>query len=157
MTGAFKPALGLIFRCLAARAQLALFTFAGTSETPVGAVYNYGNLAAGASSTVRFRVFNHGNSPVTVYGPVVNGAGFAVTAINGTPPVNIPPATSTLNFFEFSVTFNSDGLGMGNYSASLQVSGPAIATIIVLLLAAVPGVSSAPGQPPSLSAGPGCS
>ncbi|HLH37623.1 MAG TPA: hypothetical protein VKX39_00630 [Bryobacteraceae bacterium] len=159
MTGrsAFRCALGLIFGCLIARAQLAVFTFNGTSETPVGTAYNYGNIAAGASSTVRFRIFNNGNSPVTVYGPVVNGAGFAVTAINGTPPVNIPPATSTLNFFEFSVTFNGNGLGSGNYSASLQVSGPAIATISVLLLAAVPGVSAAPGQPPSLTATPGCS
>lgn len=143
---------------LAAEAQLSVFTFNGTTETPVGATYNYGNIANGASSTVRFRIFNNTTSGVEVYGPTVAGVGFAVTAINGTPPVVIPPNTSSLNFFEFSVTFNAGGLASGNYSASLQVGGPSISTINVLLLATVPGNAAAPGQPPAVTvlAGPGC-
>lgn len=149
----------LLMLPIAAQAQLSLFTFNGTTETPVGATYSYGNIATAASSAVRFRIFNTGNSGVEVYAPVVNGEGFAITAINGTPPVTIPPVSSTINFFEFSVTFNAAGQAAGTHSASLQISGPAISTMGVLLLATVPGTSSAPGQPPAVTIlnGAGCS
>ncbi|HUA85277.1 MAG TPA: hypothetical protein VMB85_15550 [Bryobacteraceae bacterium] len=144
---------------LTTQPQLSLFTFDGATETPVGATYNYGDITDGASSAVRFRIFNNSTSGIEVYGPVVSGAGFAISAINGTPPVIIPPDSSTLNFFEFSVTFSADGLAPGNYSASLQISGPSIATISVLLLATMPGTSSQPGQPPAVTVlnGAGCS
>lgn len=144
---------------LAAQAQLNVFTFNGTTESPVGATYNYGNIAIGASSAVRFRIFNSGTSGVEVYGPTVSGVGFSISAINGTPPVTIPPVSSPLNFFEFSVTFNATALAAGTYSASLQVAGPSISTINVLLLASVPSTILQPGQPPALTvlAGPGCS
>jgi hypothetical protein len=54
-------------------AQIALDAFNGTSETPVGAVYNYGNVAAGSPADVRFRVHDIGPSAVVLTG--VSAAG----------------------------------------------------------------------------------
>ena len=45
-------------------AQLTLVTFDGTTETPVGSVYDYGKVATGGAKDVRFRARNTGNSAV---------------------------------------------------------------------------------------------
>src|SRR5580700_8387713 len=86
---------------MAVNAQLTLFTFDGATETPVGATYNYPAISAGATESVRFRVFNTTTSPVTISTPTVAGAGFSVTAINGTTPYPLAPS----NFLEFTVQF----------------------------------------------------
>jgi hypothetical protein len=114
----------------AANAQLTLFTFDGTTETPVASTYNYGSVSAGSKTDVRFRVFNTTTSPVTISTLSVGGAGFSFAAINGTLPYPIPPAPSTLNFLEFTVQFT--GTIVASYSANLQVNG-----ISALLLATV--------------------
>src|SRR5580692_6467695 len=114
----------------AANAQLSLFTFDGTTETPVAATYNYPTISAGSTESVRFRVFNTTTSPVTISTLTVAGAGFSPPAINGTLPYLIPPAPSSLNFLEFTVRFT--GTIVASYSANLQVNG-----ISALLLAAV--------------------
>jgi hypothetical protein len=111
---------------MAVNAQLTLFTFDGATETPVGATYNYPAISAGATESVRFRVFNTTTSPVTISTPTVAGAGFSVTAINGTTPYPLAPS----NFLEFTVQFT--GTIVASYSANLQVNG-----ISALLLATV--------------------
>ena len=102
-----------------ASAQLALFTFDGTTETPVGATYNYGSVSAGSNKSVRFRVFNSSTSCVTISPPTVASAGFAPPPIIGSYVIN--PYPSSLNFIEFTIQFS--GTVAGNYSANLLVTG----------------------------------
>jgi len=117
LTALFSPA---------AHAQLTLFTFDGTTETPIGSTFNYGTVSAGSKTDVRFRVFNTSTSPVTILTPTVAGAGFSIAAINGTTPYPLAPA----NFLEFTVQFT--GIIVASYSANLQVNG-----VSALLLATV--------------------
>jgi hypothetical protein len=133
-----------------ASAQLALFTFDGTTETPVGATYNYGSVSAGSSKTVRFRVHDTSTTCVTISPPTVAGAGFPPAAVNGSPPYTIPPYPSSLNFIEFTIQFS--GAVTGNYSANLLVTGVSAANcngananpISVLLLATVLPATAVP-------------
>jgi hypothetical protein len=149
---------------LAAQAQFSIFTFDGTTETPVGATYNYGNIAIGSTETVRFRIFTTTAASVTVDLPIVSGAGFVnPPVVNGSVPYVIAgTSASPLNFFEFSVTFDSTQTNgtAGTYSASLQIpiAQPTASTVNILLVAAIPSTSAAPGQPPMVvPSGAGCS
>ncbi|HLX45602.1 MAG TPA: hypothetical protein VKR43_19290 [Bryobacteraceae bacterium] len=125
-----KSFLLLALAPLAAYAQLTLVTFDGTNSTPVGAVYNFGNVASGDTKAVVFRVINNATSPVVVQAPAVSGFGFSITSVNGTTPYSIPPAPSPMNFLAFTVRFG--GSLPASYSASLQIS-----SISVILIANV--------------------
>lgn len=126
-----------------ASAQLALYSFDGVTETPVGATYNYGSVSAASNKDVRFRAHNIGTSPVTIALISASGSGFSVSAVNGILPYPIAPA----NFLEFSVRFN--GTVAAGYSANLQVTSTGSANISVLLLATAL-------TPPLLTAVTGC-
>ncbi len=104
----------------AAMAQLTLDTFNGTSETPVGATYSFGTVAAATNQSVRFRAHNLGTSAVVISTLSASGSGFTISAVNGTIPFTVPPSPSAQNFLEFAVTFN--GPTPSNYSANLQVN-----------------------------------
>jgi hypothetical protein len=129
-----------------ASAQLALYSFDGTTEAAVGATYNFASAATGSTASVRFRVFNNGTSPVTISAVTISGFGFSISAVNGTLPYPLAPANFLESTVEFAPTI------VANYSASLQIG-----SINVLLTAA--GVASTPAQgtvAPTLTAGPGC-
>ena len=51
---------------LALPAQVVLVSLDGINETPVGAGYNYGEVAAGDSQDVRFHARNLGSAAVTI-------------------------------------------------------------------------------------------
>ena len=59
-------------------------SFDGTTETPVGATYNFGSVASGGSGDVRFRARNTGASAVVIDTLTLSGAGFSIAAVNGT-------------------------------------------------------------------------
>jgi hypothetical protein len=130
---------------------ITMFTFDGTTETPVAnGAFNFGNVAAGANASVTFHARNVTNSPVVVSTLfVVNSDGFSITAINGAIPYSIPPLPSTLNYLAFTVTFNQ--AGAGTYSANLQLitSNPAVPPINLTLTATAVA-------PPVLTAVNGC-
>jgi hypothetical protein len=130
--------LFLTVLCGTARAQLALFSFDGATETPVGTIYNLGSAPSGSNHDARFRVHNTGVTPITISTIAVSGSGFSILAVNGLLPYITAPA----NFLEFTIRFAA--ATPANYSANLQVN-----SIAVLLLA-----SSVP--PPSLTVVSGC-
>jgi hypothetical protein len=125
---------------LAAYAQLTLVTFDGTNSTPVGAVYNFGNVASGDTKAVVFRVINNATSPTVVQAPAVSGFGFTITAVNGTTPYSIPPAPSALNFLAFTVSFT--GSLPASYSASLRISS--ISAILIANVVPAPSLTIFP-------------
>jgi hypothetical protein len=118
----------LIGCALTARAQLSLVSFDGTTETLVGATYNFGSVASGGSGDVRFRARNTGTSAVVIDTLTLSGAGFSIPAVNGTLPYIVAPS----NFLEFTVRFSAGT--PASYSAGLLVPGNA-QSISVLLLA----------------------
>ncbi len=140
------------------QAQLSLFTFDGTNLTPVGAIYNFGAVASGATSNVRFRVFNSGTSPVSLT-PVLNNGQpsqyFSVSSISGANPCT---AANALVCVEFTIAFQAPTQTQtNNYSAPLEVASPTTSAIDVLLTAtAVPAPLLAPA-PLLTGFPPGCS
>ena len=63
--GGPPPMALLLFLPSMLHAQLALFSFDGTTDTPVGQTYNFGTVGAGQIMDVRFHVKNTGSTPVT--------------------------------------------------------------------------------------------
>ena len=135
-----KIASLLLAASFSAQAQLALFSFNGTTETPVGSTYNFGTVSSGGPQSATFHARNTGNSAVTVSTLSVSGAGFTI-AVNGPLPYTVAPS----NYLGFTVQFSASVAA--SYSASLQVN-----TIDVLLLAtSVPAPTLAPIPPPALT------
>lgn len=118
----------LLLLPVAASAQLTLVTFDGTNETPVGATYNFGSIAQGTSSSVRFRAVNTGTAAITITTLNLAGSGFGLIGAPAGQPV-IAPA----NFLEFTVQFTAARQAM--YSASLQVNS----INAILIATSVPG------------------
>src|SRR5437899_460554 len=73
---------------LTLQAQVVLVSLNGITETPVGAGYNYGDVAAGDSKDVRFHARNLGTAAVTITNVRVTnitGAGFSIVNTSSTP------------------------------------------------------------------------
>ena len=121
---AFAPAL--------LQAQIVLYSLDGITPSPLGAVYGYGQVAAGDSKSVRFRALNTGTASITItLLKVINntGAGFSIVNSSSTPFV-VAPGNAMDFFAGFSAT------AVTSYSATLQV-GTASQTVSAILLATV--------------------
>jgi len=135
MKGWIKIAM-LVAVPTAAWAQLTLVTFDGTTQTPVGATYNFGSVASGSTENVVIRALNTGTSPIAINSAAltVSGAGFTIASVNGTF-ANGPSCPQTFcytiapaGFLAFTVQFSA-GPPL-SYSAGLLVE-----SISVILLA----------------------
>jgi hypothetical protein len=131
---------GLLFLLapLALNAQLALFSFDGSTDTAAGASYNYGTVGAGAAKDVRFHVKNTGTAAINnVVIGTPQGAGFSIAAINGSWGQNTLAPQQEL---EFTIRFLASGTqpATGTYSASLQITSNAPPLIVILLASVIP-------------------
>jgi len=114
------------------RAQIVLYSLDGITPSPLGAVYGYGQVAAGDSKIVRFRALNTGTASLTItLLKVINntGAGFSIVNSSSTPFV-VAPGNSMDFFAGFSAT------AVTSYSATLEV-GTVSQTVTAILLATV--------------------
>ncbi len=109
----------------AALAQIQVFLFDGTTETPIGALVDLGSASPGDTLATRFHVHNVGDGPVIFQTLSIAGSGFTISQ---TPelPYTIAPGSSA----EFRVAFNPTSIG--TYSAFLLVN-----TINIVLRATV--------------------
>jgi len=123
---------------LAAQAQLALFTVGGAAETPVGATYQAGNVAAGATLDIRFRARNQGTASITISKLAISGAGFTIVQ---TP--SIPFVIAQGAFQDVYVQFA--GTTLASYSASFQIN-----SISVILVATVVNAATLTSRAPAL-------
>ncbi|MDP8990149.1 MAG: choice-of-anchor D domain-containing protein, partial [Acidobacteriota bacterium] len=114
------------------QAQIVLYSLDGITPSPLGAVYGYGQVAAGDTKIVRFRALNTGTASITItLLKVLNntGAGFSIVNSSSTPFVVAPG--SAMDFFAgFSAT------DVASYSATLEV-GTVSQTVTAILLATV--------------------
>lgn len=142
----------LILAPLVLNAEITLVTISGTNETAVGALFDFGPVASGSTSNVRFRVRNSGTSVVTV-SPVVNNgqpSSFSIASISGANPCTGP---NGLVCVDFTVAFQAPAQTQTNtYSAPLQVVSPTANTINVLLVATAAPAPTLTGFPPGCSA-----
>ncbi|MBZ5601866.1 MAG: hypothetical protein LAO79_06140 [Acidobacteriia bacterium] len=122
---------------LALHAQLALFSFDGSNDTPAGASYNFGAVDAGALKDVRFHVKNIGPSAVNrVVIGTPQGAGFTLAAVNGSLGPNTLASQAEL---EFTIRFTAPAQSaIGTYSASLQITSDAAPLSLILLASLTP-------------------
>ncbi len=124
---------------MTARAQLTL----AVNGTAVRATYNFGSVVSGSTQSVVFQAANTGNSAVVIDTLSLSGAGFNITAVNGTLPYTIAPG----NFLAFTVQFSAGPPAA--YSAGLLVE-----SISVLLLANSIAGPTVTFFPPCALAGP---
>jgi len=104
---------------LAALAQIQVFLFDGTNETPIGALVDLGSASPGDTVSTRFHVHNVGNGPVIFQTLSIAGSGFTISL---TPelPYTIAPGS----FAEFRVSFNPSSIA--TYSATVLVNSISI-------------------------------
>jgi hypothetical protein len=127
---------------LAAHAQLAVFSVNGSTETPLGGIFNFGNVAQGATQDVRFRARNTGASAIQITTLSLSGAGFTIV---NTP--SIPFTIAPGNFQDVTVHFVA-GI-IATYSANFQLN-----SVNALVLATV--VPAATVVSATLASGSGC-
>jgi hypothetical protein len=105
---------------VSAFAQLQLFEFDGTTETPVTSLLQVPPVASGDTVIIRFRLFNNGLGAATFSNLGLSGQDFLITSAPSIPYVIAPGS-----FAEFRVTFSPDAIG--SYSANMLVNTIAVA------------------------------
>jgi hypothetical protein len=134
-----KPRLLLVLALLPlpAMAQIQVFAFDGTTETPLSSLFNVGSTSPGDTLETRFRVRNQGNGPATFQTLSLAGTGFQlVSASVPSLPYIIAPGSfaefrvdftpTTIARFSAFMTVNSTNItlqGNGVAAAALRLSG----------------------------------
>jgi hypothetical protein len=125
-----------------AHAQIALYTVSGTKVTLTGTVYDYGNVATGINTDVRFRIENTGSASVLLTSLSLSGNSFSIVEAPSFPYTLAPE-----NFLEFTV--RCAPVSTGSFSAALLVNSQSNSLNVQLMATAV----SAPvliGLPPCI-------
>jgi hypothetical protein len=115
-----------------AQAQLSLFVVNGTAETPAGATYQAGNVAAGTTVEIHFQAQNPGTAPVTVSSLSIGGVGFSIVQTSSVPYVVSPGGA-----MDITVQFAAGSPAA--YSANFQVN--TISVILVVTVVATPNLN----------------
>jgi hypothetical protein len=133
---------------LSALAQLQVFEFNGTTDTPVGALVNIGTAAPGDTIEVQFHVRNTGQGPAVLQTVSLAGDGFTIESVSPSLPCTLSPYVGPASEAEIDIDFSPSS--SGSYSAFFVVN-----TInIVLQGTAVPAaVVTLAGSNTPLSAG----
>ncbi len=104
---------------LAALAQLQVFEFDGTNDTPVGALVNVGTASPGDKLETRFHVRNIGAGPATFSTLALSGEGFTIVSAPSLPYI-LAPYVGLTSEAEFDVSFAPTT--SGSFSALLAVN-----------------------------------
>ncbi len=109
---------------LSALAQLQVFVFNGTTDTPVGSLVDVGTAAPGDTLETRFHVRNIGDGPATLETLTLSGQAFSIASAPSLPYI-LAPYVGLASEVEFDVDFSPTGIG--SFSAFLAVNGNQIA------------------------------
>lgn len=96
-------------------AQLQLYLFDGTNETPIGLSYSVGTAAPGDTLETRFRVRNLSTTAITLQNISIPGPEFSIEAAPSLPYILAPGAPA-----DFRTAFSASQSGA--YSATLAVN-----------------------------------
>jgi hypothetical protein len=118
----------------AARAQFAFSVVNGTTVTPVGVSYSFGNVAPGMTASATFQLQNTSTSAATLTDLYVAGAGFSISS-----GPSLPQTLDSQAIVTFTVSF--EGTADGGYSAYLFANGLTDGVQALLTAAVVPGLT----------------
>ena len=115
------PRVALLFALLplAALAQLQVFEFNGTTDTPVGTVVIIGPAAPGSTIETRLHVRNTGSAPAVLQMVSLAGADFIITAAPSLPYI-LAPYTGLAS--EAEIDFDFSPTIVASYSATLVIN-----------------------------------
>jgi hypothetical protein len=140
---------------LPALAQLQIFEFDGTTDTPItdGALVNVGTAAPGDTVKARFHVRNTGQGPATFETLALAGQGFTILSAPSLPYI-LAPYIGLASEAEFDVAFSPTIIG--SFSAFLDVNnlnfllqGTSAASAVITLLGSQTPLTA--GQPVDFS------
>jgi Abnormal spindle-like microcephaly-assoc'd, ASPM-SPD-2-Hydin len=114
---------------LSALAQLQVYEVNGTTDTPVGPLFNVGTAAPGDTIETHFRVLNMGDGPASLTELKLSGDGFTI-ASQPSLPCSLSPSVGLASECDFDVDFSATTIA--SYSATLAVN-----TISIVLQATV--------------------
>src|SRR5579884_1135176 len=120
---------------VAALAQLQLYQFDGTTETPVNGSCNMGSAGPGDTIATRFRIRNLSMAAVVVNTIGVTGSGFT---LSGQPL--LPNTVAPQNAIDFRVSFTATTLG--SFTGSMSFNGVTTS----LRASAIPGPTVSAGS-----------
>jgi hypothetical protein len=115
----FRTFLFSLLLPLSALAQLAVFEFDGTNDTPVSSLVNVGTAAPGDTLATRFHVRNIGEGPASLSNLGLSGDGFSIVSAPSLPYI-LSPYVGPASEVEFDVDFSPTGTG--TFSAFLAVN-----------------------------------
>ena len=96
---------------LSAFAQLEVFVFDGTNDTPLTALTTVGPVAPGDMIETRFHIRNMGSGPASLSGLTLGGAAFTIVSAPSLPYV-LEPYVGPASEVEFDVIFSPEITGM---------------------------------------------
>jgi hypothetical protein len=106
-------------------AQLQLFVFNGTTDTPAGALVNVGTIAPGDAITTRFHVRNIGQGSVTLGKSSLSGSGVGF-AITSAPSIGYILAPYTQGSAEPEIDVDFSPILAGSVMATLGINGTSV-------------------------------
>jgi hypothetical protein len=104
---------------LSGLAQLQVFQFDGTNDTPVSSIVNVGTAAPGDTLETRFHVRNIGAGPASLTNLGLSGQGFTIVSAPSLPYI-LAPYVGLASEAEFDVDFSPPSTG--SFSAFLAVN-----------------------------------
>lgn len=122
---------------LSAPAQLQVFLFDGTNDTPVGSLVNVGTASPGDTLKARFHVRNIGEGPATLSNLGLSGDGFTFASVPSLPYI-LAPYVGLQSEVEFDIDFSPTITGsfsafLAVNSINLVLQGNSVASASVLL------------------------
>jgi hypothetical protein len=138
---------------VSALAQLEVFEFNGTTDTPAGALVNVGTAAPDDTIVTRFHVRNTSSAPVSLLAPALSGEGFSIQSFYSPIPYILSPYVGPASEAEIDVAFSPTIVA--SYSATFAISTTTTNTISIVLqgLAAPSAVLTVGTSTTPLSAG----
>ncbi len=129
-------------------AQVVLYSLNGIAPSVLGAVYGYGQVAAGDSVIVRFRALNTGSASVTITCLSVKnttGAGFSIVNSSSTPFVVAPgqPMDFFVGFSAYAITSYAATLRVGTGTSTDACGGTIESAILLATVVPAPILSVA--------------
>lgn len=122
---------------LSAFAQLEVFVFDGTNDTPLSSLTNVGTAAPGDTIETRFHIRNMGSGPASLNMLTLGGAGFTIVSAPTLPYVLVPYVGPTSEV-EFDTTFSPEitgtfGAFLGVNSLNFALQGISVVSASVTI------------------------
>jgi hypothetical protein len=141
-----KALLAALLMASAADAQLVIYAVgANGTDTSVGSSYQFGQVPIGMNSSVQFRIYDMGSTPVTITSVTLGGAGFTFEYPLPTMPYGLPAQTNEAQTLNIWVTLTPTSTATFNASLTINTGSGTFSTILIGSGVTAPTLTSAAG------------